>query len=113
MKVAVLDDYQGVALSFTDWTPVTSQAEVVTFPDHVDDESILAERLRDVAILVLMRERTPVTSSLLASLPALRLIVTTGQSNAVSGCRRGTERVGSSCAAQAATRSRRSNSPGR
>jgi phosphoglycerate dehydrogenase-like enzyme len=54
----------------------------VTFPDHVDDETILAERLRDVAIVVLMRERTPVTSSLLASLPALRLIVTTGQSNA-------------------------------
>jgi len=82
MKVAVLDDYQGVALSCTDWTAVTSRAEVVTFPDHVDDESILAERLRDVEILVLMRERTPVTSSLLASLPALQLIVTTGQSNA-------------------------------
>jgi phosphoglycerate dehydrogenase-like enzyme len=82
MKVAVLDDYQGVALTFADWSPVTSQAEVVTFADHVDDESVLAERLQDVAVLVLMRERTPVTSTLLASLPALRLIVTTGQSNA-------------------------------
>jgi phosphoglycerate dehydrogenase-like enzyme len=81
MKVAVLDDFQGVALDCADWTPVTSQAEVVTFADHVDDESALVDRLRDVAILVLMRERTPVTSTLLASLPELRLIVTTGQSN--------------------------------
>jgi phosphoglycerate dehydrogenase-like enzyme len=82
VKVAVLDDYQEVALSSTDWTPVTSQGEVVTFRDHVDDEAILAERLKDVTILVLMRERTPVTSSLIDSLPALRLIVTTGPSNA-------------------------------
>jgi phosphoglycerate dehydrogenase-like enzyme len=82
MKVAVLDDYQGVALSSADWRAVTAQAAVVTFREHLDDESVLADRLRDVGILVLMRERTPVTARLLESLPGLRLIVTTGPSNA-------------------------------
>lgn len=82
MKVAVLDDYQGVALTSADWGPVTTAAEVVTFRDHIDDEATLVERLRDVDVVVVMRERTPLTASLLAALPALRLIVTTGPSNA-------------------------------
>lgn len=81
-RVAVLDDYQGVALSQADWSPVTDRAEVVVFTDHLADVGELAARLADFDVVVLMRERTPVGAELLGLLPGLRLIVTTGRANA-------------------------------
>src|SRR6185437_9920029 len=83
MKVAILDDYQGVALSSADWSTIESRAEVVAWRDHVDDRDELVRRLSDADVVVLMRERTPVDRQLLEALPALRLLVTTGPSNAV------------------------------
>ena len=44
------------------------------FNDHVDDEDVLAARLAGTEALVLIRERTPITASLLDRLPNLRLI---------------------------------------
>jgi phosphoglycerate dehydrogenase-like enzyme len=82
MRVGVLDDYQGVALTSADWSPVTSRAEVVVFSDHLADERALAERLQDFEVVVLMRERTPFPRSLFERLPKLRLLVTTGARNA-------------------------------
>lgn len=82
MKVAVLDDYQVVALTSADWSPVSSRAEVVVFSDHIADEEALAERLQDFDVVVLMRERTPFPRSLFERLPQLRLLVTTGARNA-------------------------------
>ncbi|MBT5773636.1 MAG: D-2-hydroxyacid dehydrogenase family protein [Dehalococcoidia bacterium] len=82
MRVAVLDDYQGVALGSADWAAVTARAEVVVFSDHVADEGELAERLQDFEVVVLMRERTPFPRSLFERLPKLRLLVTTGARNA-------------------------------
>lgn len=82
MQVAVLDDYQGVALGSADWVPVTERAEVVVFSDHLADEAALAERLQDFDVVVLMRERTPFPRSLFKRLPKLRLLVTTGARNA-------------------------------
>src|ERR1700681_4549961 len=82
MKIAILDDYQSVALEMADWSGVTSRAELVSFVDHVDDETVLAERLTDVSVIVLMRERTPMTRGLLEQLPNLQLLVTTGPFNA-------------------------------
>lgn len=82
MKVAVLDDYQGVALEMADWSPVTAQAEVVVFRDHLAGIGDLAERLAPFDVVVVMRERTPVGADLLARLPRLRLLVTTGAGNA-------------------------------
>ena len=35
VKVAILDDYQNVALSMADWTPVTQRADITVFNDHV------------------------------------------------------------------------------
>ncbi|NKX54805.1 D-2-hydroxyacid dehydrogenase family protein [Arthrobacter mobilis] len=82
MKIAVLDDYQDVALASAPWAELGPDAEVVRFTDHVDDVDELARRLQDADVLVLMRERTPVTSELLERLPKLRLITTTGMANA-------------------------------
>ncbi|WP_028061808.1 D-2-hydroxyacid dehydrogenase family protein [Candidatus Solirubrobacter pratensis] len=78
MRVAILDDYQGVALQFADW----SGLELTAFTDHVASDDALAERLAAYEAVVAMRERTPFTAARLARLPQLRLLVTTGMANA-------------------------------
>lgn len=80
--VTVLDDYQQVALDSADWTPVTDRFTVEVVSEHIADEHELARRLRDSSVIVAMRERTRLPGRLLAQLPALRLIVTTGARNA-------------------------------
>lgn len=77
----ILDDYQGVALSYADWSSLDG-VTVSAVGDHVADEDLLAEILEDAEVLVLMRERTPLTRALLARVPSLRLVVTTGMRNA-------------------------------
>ena len=81
-RIAVLDDYQGVALTSADWSRVTPRAEVVVFSDHIDGEDALVERLREFDVVCVMRERTPLTRSLIVRLPKLRLIASTGPVNA-------------------------------
>src|SRR5262245_26614374 len=80
--VTVLDDYQAVALASADWSEVLASHSVEVITDHIADESVLVGRLAQSEIVVAMRERTSVTANLLAELPALRLLVTTGMSNA-------------------------------
>jgi phosphoglycerate dehydrogenase-like enzyme len=82
MRVAVLDDYQRVALTCADWGPVTRVGEVDVFHDHEPDPERLVARLAPYDAVVLMRERTPVPGAVIDRLPALRLIVTTGRANA-------------------------------
>jgi phosphoglycerate dehydrogenase-like enzyme len=81
-RVAVLDDFQSAAARFADWAGVPEPVEVVEFSDHLDDEDALVDRLASFDIVVAMRERTPFPRSLLARLPDLRLLVTTGRRNA-------------------------------
>ncbi len=82
MKVAVLDDYQGVALASADWGAITARADVTVYRDHLSDEAALVERLAPYEIVVLMRERTAFPRSTFERLPSLRLLVTTGMRNA-------------------------------
>jgi phosphoglycerate dehydrogenase-like enzyme len=82
VTVAVLDDYQGVARGLAAWDTLPAGSEVSVFRDHVADEEALAERLAPFEVIVAMRERTPFPRTLLARLPALRLLVTTGRRNA-------------------------------
>ncbi len=83
MKVAVLDDYQLVAESMAEWSELPEGTEVRFFQDHLVQEDLLVERLKDFQVVMGMRERTPFPRSLLARLPQLRLLVTTGARNAV------------------------------
>jgi phosphoglycerate dehydrogenase-like enzyme len=93
MRCAVLDDYQGVANTYADWSRLSDRVGVRTLREHVTDEAHLAEMLSDDEIIVLMRERTPFGASLFDRLPRLRLLVTTGYRNAsidlVSAARNG------------------------
>lgn len=82
MRVAVLDDYQSVAMEVADWSSLPAGTEVQTFSDHLDDIEAVAERLREFEIVVAMRERTPFTRDLLEKLPKLELLITTGSQNA-------------------------------
>jgi len=82
IRVAVLDDYQKAALTCADWSALGEDTEVVVFDDHLADADSLIARLEDFDVLVLMRERTPMTVELLMRLPRLRLIVTSGLRNA-------------------------------
>ena len=82
MRIAVLDDYQDVALQMTDWSPVLERAEVDVFNAHVDDEDALVRRLAPYDAVVLMRERTPLPGTVVRRLPGLRLVVSTGRKNA-------------------------------
>jgi len=81
-QVAILDDYQNVALDMADWTVLASECEVHAFRDHLTDVEAIAERLQAFEIVTCMRERTPFGRDLLERLPNLRLLVTAGMRNA-------------------------------
>jgi len=82
VKIAILDDYQGVALAMADWSGLAGRTEITVFRDHLADPAAVAERLRPFAIVCVMRERTPMTRAILSRLPDLRLICSTAQRNA-------------------------------
>ena len=82
MKVAILDDYQNVALQLADWSAVRQHAEITVFNDHLADPAAVVARLRPFDALCVMRERTPLTMEILQQLPNLKLIASTGPRNA-------------------------------
>ncbi len=79
MKIAILDDYADAARGLADWDSLG--AEIKVFRETIAGAA-LAERLAPFDVLCLMRERTPLTADLIAALPNLRLIVTSGPRNA-------------------------------
>src|SRR5260221_5494604 len=82
MNVAILDDYQNVALRLADWSGVRRHAEITVFNDHVAEPSAVVERLRPFDVVCVMRERPPLTREILQQLPNLKLIASTGPRNA-------------------------------
>ena len=82
MQIAILDDYQNVALQLADWSDVRRHAEITVFNDHIADASAVVERLRPFDVICVMRERTPLPREILQQLPKLRLIASTGARNA-------------------------------
>jgi phosphoglycerate dehydrogenase-like enzyme len=82
VKVAILDDYQNVALQMADWSPLAGRAAITVFNDHLDDPDAVAARLAPFEVVCVMRERTPLTRGLLERLPRLKLIASTAFRNA-------------------------------
>src|ERR1700722_18319155 len=80
-RVAVLDDWQGVAKGAANWTPLTSRSDVVFFSDAFADQDDAAAKLADFDIVLSMRERTPLPGSLINRLPKLRMLGITGARN--------------------------------
>jgi phosphoglycerate dehydrogenase-like enzyme len=81
VKIAILDDYQNVALSSADWSEVAKKADITVFNDHIDQPDALIERLLPFDAVCVMRERTPLRRDIIARLPRLRFIASTGPRN--------------------------------
>lgn len=79
MRVAVLDDYQRIAHTLADWGSLG--VEVAFFDAQLSVEQ-LPVALAGFDVLVLMRERTPMSRETLEQLPELKLVITTGMRNA-------------------------------
>ncbi len=82
MKLALLDDYHGVAREMADWERLAGRVEIVSFPAPIADATELVHRLSAFEAILAMRERTAFPRSVLEQLPKLRLLITTGMWNA-------------------------------
>jgi phosphoglycerate dehydrogenase-like enzyme len=92
MKIAILDDYQNVALKLADWSAIAQRAEITVFNDHVADPAAVVERLLPFDVVCVMRERTPLPRDIIQRLPRLKLIASTGSRNASIDAAAATER---------------------
>jgi phosphoglycerate dehydrogenase-like enzyme len=81
MRLAILDDYEGVALESAAWDSLGPEIQIDVYRDNVKQEDTLVERLFPYDILVIMRERTRFPRSLIERLSNLKLLVTTGGRN--------------------------------
>ena len=82
IRIAILDDYQNVSLEMADWSPLVGRAEITVFNDHLSNADEVVERLLPFEVICVMRERTPLTRSVIERLPHLKLIASTGARNA-------------------------------
>jgi len=81
IKLAVLDDYQSVALEAADWSLIEPAVAISVFDKHLGDADAVVRALDEFDIIVAMRERTPFPQNVLGRLPRLRLLATTGMRN--------------------------------
>lgn len=82
VRCAILDDYQNVALAMADWGKVKADAEIKVFNEPFGSPEEAAKALTGFDIVCVMRERRPFPRAMFETLPALKLIVTTGMRNA-------------------------------
>ncbi|MGN6581511.1 MAG: D-2-hydroxyacid dehydrogenase family protein [Bordetella sp.] len=81
MRIAILDDYHGVAQRYADWTALGPHANVQVFHEYLAEGPGRIETLTPFDVIVAMRERTPFPAALIEALPNLKLLVTTGMRN--------------------------------
>jgi phosphoglycerate dehydrogenase-like enzyme len=82
VKIAILDDYQNIALKLADWSTLARRAEITVFNDHIADPAAIIDRLLPFDVVCVMRERTPLPRDIIQRLPRLKLIASTGPGNA-------------------------------
>lgn len=80
LKILVLDDYQGRAREWADWSEL-ADAQVEVLEHALPDLAARVAALADYQVIVAMRERTPFPLELLQALPQLKLLVSTGMRN--------------------------------
>lgn len=81
VRIAILDDYQGVALDVADWSTLGDRADIHVFRHHLGSGAALIEALQPFDVIVAMRERTAFPAPVLDALPNLRLLASTGMRN--------------------------------
>jgi phosphoglycerate dehydrogenase-like enzyme len=80
-RIAVLDDWQGVAHDCADWSALTARAEVVFFRQAMSGDE-LVRALQGFDVILAMRERSLLNEAVISCLPDLRLVSFTGPRNA-------------------------------
>ncbi|HET9618524.1 MAG TPA: D-2-hydroxyacid dehydrogenase family protein [Pseudolabrys sp.] len=81
IRAAILDDYQNVAMSFADWSPIARDVEIKVFTEPFKSRDAAIKALQGFAVIVGMRERTPFPRAMIEALPDLKLLITTGAKN--------------------------------
>ena len=81
LKVAILDDYQNVAQQFVDLEKLSGKYEFKVFSEPFADEAEILYQLADFEVLLIMRERTPITKNIIDNLSKLKFIITSGSRN--------------------------------
>lgn len=82
LQGAILDDYQNVAMTVADWSPVAKDVDLKVFSEPLGGPDKVIATLKDCAVVCLMRERTLFREDVIEALPNLKLIVTSGMRNA-------------------------------
>jgi phosphoglycerate dehydrogenase-like enzyme len=77
-KVAILDDYVGLALDLADWSPVQTRAQITVFDRHLTEPEA-ADALRPFDVVCTLRERMALPRTLIERLPNLKLITIVGR----------------------------------
>jgi phosphoglycerate dehydrogenase-like enzyme len=81
-KIAILDDYIGVALDYGDWSALPDNAEVTVYRESIPPERLVAELSRyEVVVITQQRARFP--RAVLEGLPSLKLLVCNGRTSSV------------------------------
>jgi phosphoglycerate dehydrogenase-like enzyme len=81
LKAAILDDYQNVAMTYADWSPIAKDVEITVFDKPFAGPDAAIKALQGYAVVVGMRERTPFPRQVIEALPDLKLLITTGMRN--------------------------------
>ena len=81
LKVAILDDYQNVSQAFLNLKKLDGKYEFKIFNEAFREENDTGEQLKDYEALLIMRERTKITKSLINRLKKLKFIITSGMRN--------------------------------
>ena len=81
LKIAVLDDYQNIFREFIDIEKFTGKYEFTIFNEAFPNETEALATLEEFDVLFIMRERTPITKSLLTGMKNLKFIMTSGMRN--------------------------------
>ena len=81
IKVAVIDDYQNAFQQIVDIEKYKDKFDFKVFNESFVDEKEAAVELEDFETLFIMRERTPITKTLIENLPKLKYIMTSGMRN--------------------------------
>jgi phosphoglycerate dehydrogenase-like enzyme len=81
-KIAILDDYIGVALEYGDWSGLPDDAEITVYREAIPPER-LVEELSEYEIVIITQQRARFPRAVIEGLPNLRLLVCNGRTSSV------------------------------
>ena len=81
-KIAILDDYIGVALEYGEWSALPSDAKITVYREAIPPERLVDE-LSDYEIVVITQQRARFPREVLEGLPNLKLLVCNGRTSNV------------------------------